>query len=200
MISWHNRRWYFWLARESLNRHPQDQSKLASKLVLLLSLSSSWSLIHLYLGPEQAVADGGHCFIIIDLLFIYCVENIVSEGRIFHCSLSGVSGLLCRVHYMIYMRKICGLKASFMHFRHRKYWQCWCLDFLRKATSVPSGIVSRVHWPNRGFCLLDLVVYRLLKWANSWQTCVCNCMLEWQMLRVGWHRLFRVTITNSGFF
>lgn len=53
-----------------------------------------------------------------------------------------------------------------------------------------------MHWPNRGFCLLDLVVYCLLTCANSWQTCVCDCMREWWMLRVDWDSLW---FTGKGF-
>lgn len=56
--------------------------------------------------------------------------------------------------------------------------------------------MSQVHWPNRGFCLLDLVVYRLLKCAKSWQTCVCECMRVWWMWRVAWDSLW---FTGKGF-
>lgn len=65
---------------KNLSRHPQDQSKSASKLVLLHSLASSRPLIHLYIGPEQAVADGSHCFIIIAFI-VYLLYGKHRFGR-----------------------------------------------------------------------------------------------------------------------
>lgn len=101
-------------------------------------------------------------------MFIYCLENIFFifffEGHVFRCAFRGVSGWPCRprrVHQMIYMRTICGLTGSFMHFRHRKYRQCWCSESPWKATSVERHHVSSAltqqrilfAWP----CCLPLI-------------------------------------------
>lgn len=98
----------------------------------------------------------------------------------------------------------------------------WCENSWRRGPSerVKSGTPFEVHWPNRRFCLFDLVVYCLLNMCvNSWRACVCKCMhvqrvwdvvvwkfatVHWERLCLdntdNWHRLFTARTANTGIF